>query len=245
LRRKKKDKYFYELKSLKKKYIKEISARDRYMVFLHMNSYCAQMFNNFSRTDLFKEQFELLKENTEDDTRKLGKILYPDFLNEVKIAVRVNEFKWAEDYIVRFSEKLEVEKESTLNFCYGYINYKKGDLDEALNLFSKTYFPIFILKVQVKILQLQIYFEKDYLEQAISLIDSFRHYLKREATIKENFKISFYEFLRLTNELIRLRTNYYNSDNEFNKDKLKNDISNMSSNQFGIKLWLNEKVENL
>jgi len=242
LMKEKKDKNYYELKSLKTKYINELSARDRYMTWIHMNSYCVSMFNNCSRTDLLREQFELMKENTEDDTRKLGKILYPDFLNEVKIAVRVNEFKWAEDYIVRFSEKLEVEKESTLNFCYGYISYKKGDLDEALKLFSKTYFTLFIIKVQVKILQLQICFEKEYFDQAVSLIDSFRHYLKREVTIKEIFRMSFYEFLRLTNELIRLRTNYYGSDNDFYKEKLKNEISNLKNNQFGIKLWLKEKL---
>jgi len=242
LEKDRKDKYFYELKSLKEKYKKELSASDRYMIFLHMNGHCAHMFNACSRTDFFREQFDLMKENTEDETRRLGKILYPDFLNEVKIGVRVNEFKWVEDYIKRFSEKLEEEKESTLNFCYGFINYKKGNLDEALKLFSKTYFSIFIIKVQVKILQLQIYFEKEYFDQAISMIDTFRHYLKREKTIKENLRESFYEFLRLTNDLIRLRTNYYGSETDFYKEKLKNEIRNMKNNQFGIKLWLNEKV---
>ena len=243
LEKERKDKYFYELKGLMEKYKEELSAYDRYMIFLHMNGHCAQVFNADSRTDLLREQFELVKEKIKCDFNELGKILYPDFLNEVKIAIRVNEFNWAEDYIIRFSERLEEEKESTLNFCYGFINYKKGNLDEALKLFSKTYFSIFIIKVQVKIFQLQIYFEKEYFDQAVSMIDSFKHYLKREKTIKENFKESFYEFLRLTNDLIKLKSNYYSNDKDFYKEKLKNEINNVKNNQFGIKIWLDEKIK--
>ncbi|MEO8666263.1 MAG: hypothetical protein ABI462_12290 [Ignavibacteria bacterium] len=243
LEKNREDTHFYKLKSLREKYSDELNDYDRYMIFLHMNGYCTHIYNIHSRTDFFREQFEIVKEKNSRESTVTSKLLYPDFLNEVKIAVRVNEFKWADEYIEKNKHKFQDEKESTLNFCYGLINYKKGNYEEALSSFSKTYFPNFIIKLQVKILQLQIYFEMGYYEQAISMIDTFRHYLKREETIKEDFKISFYEFLRLTNDLIKLESGYYEKDNRFYVEKLKSEISNMTSNQFGIRLWLSEKID--
>ena len=65
------------------------------------------------------------------------KYLYPDFLNEVKKAVRVNEFEFAEDYIDKSKNRLSDEKDNTLNFCYGFIAHKKGELTKLLNIFQK------------------------------------------------------------------------------------------------------------
>lgn len=245
LEKNRQDKYFYELKRLGTKYKNELSPYDSYMVFLHLNGYCTNEFNTNSRTDLIKQQFEIVKEKNQNSALDFPKILYPDFLNEVKIAVRADELEWAENYINKFKPKLVEQKDSTMNFCIALINYKKGNLNEALNHFSKTNFPDFIIKLQVKIYELQICFEKEYFDQASLMIDNFRHYVKRENTIKENFKKSFYEFLTLTNNLIKLKTGSYNSEREFIFDKLKQNVRNMKSNQFGIRIWLLSVIQRI
>lgn len=233
--------YFYALKKLKDEHFDELELKDKYMLFLHMAGYCAYVFNDLGKIDFMKEHFLLSKENFDRGTIKLGRIIYMDFLNHVKIAVRVNEFKWADAYINKYKDHLSEEKEDTLNFCHGIIAYKKGDLDKALDLLSRTNFPHFLIKVQVKILLLQIYYEKGFHEQALGCIDSFRHYLYREKSFKQNFKESFNEFLKLTNELIKLKTSI-EGGKDFEWKKLKDDVKNMKSNQFGIKLWLEEQL---
>ncbi|MDZ4712035.1 MAG: hypothetical protein SGI89_06875 [bacterium] len=242
LEKDKEEKYFYELKNIKEKYYDELNSFDKYMYYLHMAGFCADAFNDQSRTDFMREHFLLSKENFDRGTIELGKILYMDFLNHVKIALRVNEFEWAENYINTFKDKLTEEKDSTLNFCYGVISYKKGDLDTALELFSKANFPNYIIKLQVKILLLQVYFEKGFYDQAESMIDAFRHYLNREKSIKENFKESFYEYLRLTNDLIKIMTNINIQEMDFEVAEIKKEINSMRSNQFGIKLWLQDRI---
>ena len=237
------EKYFYALKELRNKYKDSLTPFDNYMLYLHMDSYCTTAYNEHCRTDLLKEQFMLVKENLMYNIPEHGKILYPDFLNEVKKAVRVNEFDWAEDYIERYNYILSEEKENTLNFCYGFISYKKGELDKALDHFSKTNFSNFIIKVQVKILLLQLYIEKEYYDQAELMIDTFRHYVSREKAIRDTIKISLLEFLRITGDLIKLRSGMNENDIGFKTAKLKNDIENMSSNRFGIKLWLKKIVD--
>ncbi len=242
LEKTKDEKYFYVLKELKNKYRDDLSSFDNYMLYLHLDGYCATAFNVYSRTDLMREQFILSRENTSVTTPELGKILYPDFLNEIKKAVRVNEFEWAEEYIKKFSFKLSEEKDNTLNFCYGYISYKKGDFGKALDYFSKANFPNFILKIQVKILLLQLYTDMQYYDQAELMIDTFKHYISRERSILDSIKLSINEFLKLTGDLIRLSSGFQDKDRDFKLNKLRSDIENMSSNRFGIKLWLKEKV---
>lgn len=239
------EEYFFELKRLKKKYLNELNPEDRYTLFMHMSNFCAYNFNVLGNQDFMKEHFLLSKESLENGTIHLGKLLYPDFLNHVKIAVRVNEFEWAEKYMKQHEQQLAEEKQSTLNFCYGYINYKNGNLEKALEYFSKTGFPVFILKIQVKILILQINFEMGYYEQAYSNIDAFRHYLHRENSMIEEYKSSYYDFLRLLNELIKLKAGAYKNDFEANSGLLKTNIENIKLNQFGMKLWLKEKAEEL
>ncbi len=239
------EKYFFKLKELKDRYFEALNNGDRYMLFLHMANFCAYIYNNLGRTDFMYEHFLLSKENYDRGTIILGKVLYPDFLNHVKIAVRVEEFEWALNYIQKYKHLLTEEKESTLNFCNGIIHYKKGDLDKALDLLSKANFPDFIIKIQVKILLLQIYFEKEYYEQAFSMIDAFRHYLQREKSIPEHSKGSFYDFLRNTNDLIKIKTSIGSEDKKFELKKISENTENMEFNQFGIKNWLKNKVAEL
>ena len=239
------EKYFFKLKELKDKYFDSLNNGDRYMLFLHMANFCAYIYNNLGRTDFMHEHFLLSKENFDRGTIILGKVLYPDFLNHVKIAVRVEEFEWAEQYIQKYKHLLLEEKESTLNFCNGIIHYKKGNIDKALDLLSQANFPEFIIKIQVKILLLQIYFEKEYFEQAFSMIDAFRHYLQREKSIPEHSKGSFYDFLKNTNDLIKIKTGVGSDDKKFELKKISENIENMEVNQFGIKSWLKNKVSEL
>lgn len=229
---------FYKLKEARAKYVDELKEYDEYMVFLHLNGYCTNEFNINCRTDLIQEHFEIIKNKNTKVYTTIGKLIYLDFINEVKIALRAGEIDWVEKYIEKNISNLTGEEQSSLNFCNGLINYKKGNHDKALELFSKTNFQNFIIKLQVKILQLQIFYEKGYYDQAASAIDTFRHYLKRETTIKENFKKTFFEFVNILNNLIKLKTGYFGGDADYQLNKIKEDIEGMTSNQFGIKLWL-------
>lgn len=236
-------KYFFELKKIKALHFDSLNNFDKYMYYLHMAGFCADVYNNKCSTEFVREHFLISKENFDEGTIEMGKILYMDFLNHVKIAVRAEEFEWAENYINTFKDKLSDEKESTLKFCYGYIEYNKGNPDKALDLFSQTNFPSFIIKIQVKLHILQIYFEKNYLEQAIGLIDSFRHFLAREKSFIEYQRKAFNEFLRITLELIKVKTGSEGKKSAADFKKIKSDIENLSFNQFGIKLWLEKQIK--
>ena len=76
------------------------------------------------------------------------------------------------------------------------------------------------------------------------MIDTFKHYLNREKSIIDSMKISVYEFLKISGELIKLKTDINGNDKDFKISKIKRDIEKMSNNRFGIKLWLKEIIDN-
>lgn len=245
LERNKNDGNFYMLKKTAGIHSENLNDYDKYIVYLHLSSYCINEYNIKFRTDLMKEHFQLVKDKDGWKNIPGNKILYPDFLNEVKIAVRANEIEWAESYIEKNKYILVEGRDDTLNFCNGLIEYKKGNHDKALELLSKTNFPNFILKLQVKILELQILYELEYFEKAVSEIDNFRHYLRREINIKDDFKKMFIEFLNITASMMKLKCGSLGKEKNYYKDKIRKDISEMTGNQFGIKLWLKENYKNL
>ena len=245
LLKEKNDENFHKLNSLRLKFKNELSIYDNQMVFIHLDSYCAVEYNIKCRTDLLRIQFEIARDYDEVNFHDLGKLLYPNFLNEVKKAVRVNDFSFAESYIENLKDHLTEEKESTLNFCYGYIAYGKKDFDKSLELFSKTNFTNFIIKIQVKLLLLQLYYEKSYFDQALLMVEAIRKYLTREKMLIESTRTSINDFLKIAVSLIKLKTEPVSSIKLSTLNSIEHDIKDLESNQFGIKLWLIEKFNEI
>ncbi|MEO8209468.1 MAG: hypothetical protein ABI840_02820 [bacterium] len=238
----KNDENFHKLNQLRLKFKNELSIYDNQMVFIHLDSYCATAFNLYCRTDLLRIQFEIAREYDEIHFLELGKVLYPNFLNEVKKAVRIKEFSFAESYIENFKELLTEEKENTLNFCHAYIAYGKKEFDRSLELFSRTNFSNFIIKIQVKLLLLQLYYEKSYFDEALLMVNSIRKYVTREKMLIESTRSSLNEFLKITGSLIKLKAEPGSSLKSSTLNAIEHDINDLKNNQYGIKLWLIEKV---
>ncbi len=240
----KNDVNFLKLKSTHEKLKGNLGIVDDYMAFLHLDSYCATAYNIHGRTDLLPMQFELNKIYDMNNLPELGTILYPNFLNFVKIASRVNEFAYAEEYIEKYSRNLTSERKNTVDFSYAYIAYRKGEYEKALTLLARTNFSNFIIKLQVKLLQLQINFQLGYFEQVTLMTDSFRHYLSREKMILEIHRDVILQFLKITGDMVRLVT-----DPQCRKKPMVNEIrfqiEKLKTNHFGIKLWLLEQSEKL
>jgi hypothetical protein len=120
--------------------------------------------------------------------------------------------------------------------------YRLKDFEKALVLFSKTNFRLYLMKVMVKSYSVRIYYEQGHIEQALSAVDSFRHYLRSEKLMAEDQKAAQYEFLKYLSELAKFRIEGVNKNNDPDFGLLKKNISMMSSNPLGAKNWLIEKA---
>lgn len=239
----KEQKYYDKLKDLKTRYFYKLNIEDRRLLFIHLYDYCAYMVNFKGDDRFYKDMFEIYREMLEKKFMTKESFLFPDFINVVKIACRVGEYKWAELFIEDYKSSIPAEeKQNVLEFCNGTIAYARGDLERALLHYSKSNFQNFIFRVQVKILLLKIYYKLGRYEEAFGIIDTFRHYLSREKNLLQEHRDSYRIFLKLMSDLIKEKEKPNKNQREFNMKKIKEETAAMPANPFRIKTWLLEEL---
>lgn len=233
------------LLELKDKFIDNLSMEDIYYVLLVANSYAAYRLR-LGDESFYMDRFSILKEMIDRKIQLPGYVLFVNFINTYTAACMVGEYDWAEEFVKKFHKGISPSEEvsNTLNYCNGFLAYRKREYEKALDYFSKTNFKLFLVKVMVKSYSVRIYYEKNLFEQTFSAIDAFRHYLKSEKLIADEQKSAHYEFLRHVSELTKLKEAGIKIKNDANLMILRKRIKEMHSNPLGAKNWLIEKSEN-
>ncbi len=243
---KKERKYYDELVRLKNVYLNEFTLVDRRFIFVHLFGFIAHKLMTEGDYSYYIEAFEHHKESLELGIQDESSMSYFEFVNFVKSACSVKEFEWAKQFVEKYKHVLpEEEMTNALNFSYGTIEQKSGNAEKALGFFAKTNFSNFIMKEQVKIIQCRLLYELGMDEQALSAIDSFRHYLQREKLITDDQRDLFYSFLKYLIQLIKIRESRGEKDFLFMVDKLRKDVTDLKLNIFGVRLWLLEQIDEL
>jgi hypothetical protein len=236
-------KYYKQLWELKEKHFNEFRFDDQYLMFVHLYDFAAYMVNFKGDDSYNKDMFLIYKEMIEKNFMSPENFLYPNFMNVVKIACRVGEFDYAERVMKDFEPTLPVnEKENIIAFCMGTIAHSKGNLRDALKFFSKANFQNFIFKVQVKILLLKIYYKLKMYEEALGLIDTFKHFVSREENLLNEHKESYTQFLNLMTELIKAE-GQREEEKEYLISKIKKNAEAIPANPFRIKVWLLDELK--
>ena len=149
-------------------------------------------------------------------------------------------------FIEEYKNSLPQEQaENCLNFSYAYIAHYQGRLKEALSLILKVNFPLMIMKVQVKIMQIQLNYELGYFEETREMSDYFRKSLLKEEGISEDYKNSILNFLKLTVSLINLQLINDKQKLEFERSKFREELILNQKNHFGIRFWLEDMLKEI
>lgn len=238
-----KEEDYFKIKEIHTNHISELTEKDRYMSYIHQGGYCAYVFNiKGERTflgEMLKVHKGFLTEGFYDNIR----MPYPDFVNFVKIGTMNKEFDYVNEFIAKFKDILpEEEKSNCLNYSEAYMAFHKGNKDKALELLSRTSFSNFILKIQVKLLQIQIYSELNMYEQLLAAIDTCRKYLRSEGYITELYRKTIADFLPLVNDATLIKVDPLKAKDDFRKKELSKKIEQLPSNVFGVKMWLKEQT---
>lgn len=239
------EKDYRVLLRLKDKYSDKLSVEDIYYILLVANSFAAYRLKAGDES-YYKDRFNTVREMNDRKIQIPEYILYVNFINSYTAACMVNEYDWAEDFLVRFQNGIspEDEKINTINYCRAFRAYRLKEYDKALEYFSKINFKLFLMKVMVKSYTVRIYYERNMHEQTFSAIDAFRHYLKSEKLISEEQKTAHYDFLRFVSGLTKLKSEGVKGKNKKELNLLKKQIREMISNPLGTKNWLIAKSEN-
>jgi len=234
---------YRELKMIFNESREKLDEADSFLAYIILNGFCANRHNIHNDRKYIMEAYNLMKTSYLRGKPVLGKLLYPDFVHYVKTFVRAGDYQLAANFINKWQEELPPEeKENCLNFSYALINYLKGNIEKALIYSSKVNFSSFIMKVQARLLHMQILYSSGLYEQMRAAIDSFRRFVAKEISLTEIYRDAMQEFQRLIINLAEINETNDINEKEFLLQKLKINLNRMNANPFGIKMWLEDQI---
>ncbi|MCX7877013.1 MAG: hypothetical protein N2510_00060 [Ignavibacteria bacterium] len=212
-----KDEVFMELKNLLYKSHASLQLFDVYNSMSIMLNYCAKKHLQTNNKFYTKQKFEILKFGLKNDVLSFstyGKISTDRFVNIVHSAVELQEIDWAETFIMNYSKSMEGNDKNTINICRAELLYAKGDFERSLEILSGIVHPKETnLKVDIRILELKIYYDLNYTNIDNSL-DAFRHFIKNDVVLAESKKIYYKNFITAFSKLIKAGSDTQRSDAE-------------------------------
>ncbi len=231
------DESFYRLRKLLTKQEKKIGKDQVRIIYNILSNYSAE--RSEKGIEGFHEQLldiylEVVKKDLYD--QYISGFL---FMNIVTLFLRFSKMRELKKFISENSEKLNPEiKEAIMNYCHARLSFSGGDTEKALVYLSKINFDHYQLKFQIKNLTLKIYYEQEHFESVFSLIDSYKHILKRESDIPESIKKTIMNFLKILKQLSDIRSGKKRTDRQLLLKETENSTP-------AEKIWLIEKINEI
>jgi hypothetical protein len=136
-----------------------------------------------------------------------------------------------------YRKELHTEsRDNTGNYCYALYEFYTKRYDEAFKYLSKIKYDEHYLKIDVKILQLMLYFEMEQEDAFASSLESFRQFLANNNLIPQKRKIIFQNFQKYISKIESLKYNYDSVKKQMLVEKIIKDRSSIN------KKWLLEKI---
>jgi hypothetical protein len=180
-------------------------AELRELYLLSIN-YCVSRIN-VGQEAFFQKAFDIYKKGFEDEIlvdeqNTVSKII---FTNSVYSAIKTKNYAWAEDFIAKFSTRLEEKiRHSTMQFNLSRVYYERGDYDRAQTLLREFDYDDMILNMVAKTMLLKIYYKTGEFDALESLIEAMRSFLQRKEVLGLSYKNVFKNIIMLMKKLLHL-----------------------------------------
>lgn len=240
---------FMKYKTLVLKYSERLSKDELSYHYSMLISYCLirnsmTQYRFYMDDELFKLYSIILKEKYFIDRKSpyLDEALYR---NIIITSLRLKKYKWTLSFIEEYSKYLHPEKyENLYNLSFAEYYYHVGSddcskelLGIAFNFLKNIREDSFIIKYDIKILYLMLYYDLNFIdENMITQVNNYRKFLRRNNLVSEIRKKRIYKFLNIFEKLVLLKE----GDRNINIQELYVDI--LSSGGLNHHQWLLSKV---
>jgi hypothetical protein len=236
-------KYFDRLRVEMKKHYKKLTPTDQKNMYMVLTNHSNMQIKK-GNFEFYDELFEINKDLLKTKAYFEGNDFMPHYIYNVIAlnAIALNKLDWAEKFINRYRKLIHSDfRESAYNYCMSNLLIEKGHYNEALERLSKVTPYDSSSKLFINSTLLKIYFCKNESEAFFSLVDSFRHLLKRNKDIKQEDRIYYNNFITKLKKIYSLKMKPI-SDKADLLLQLK-EIEN--SNYIILKKWLLDQTEKL
>lgn len=200
-------------------------------------NFCIKQLN-LGNKDFNKNLFELYQSGLSTGIFiKEGVLSRFSFINIVTLGLRMNEFNWVQEFIIKYKKYLALEyRKPIFDYNQAKIYYEQKKYKSAMLLLLQTDVDDVLVNLDSKRMLLKMYYELNEYESLEALIDSFRVYLTRKKVIAYH-KTNYLNILAILKKLI-----YLNPSNKKEMDKLKNRI--LTEDILTEREWLLDQVNN-
>lgn len=218
---------------------------DNYFLFTRLIDYSVVKKNTgmHASYNIETEIFELndIFVRNEFYKTEANKYLPFDFYRNVLLnCIALKRLDYMEEFIKNNSKKLLPKHSRGFeDYSYALLYFEKKNYTKALLCINRIKFDQFLYKLDMKNLQLKINYELEQYESAISVIDTYKHFLKNNVLISESRRILHNNFLDYTNKLIQYRIGSQKVNLLFIKDRIE------KSKMIFDKVWLLDKANYL
>ncbi|MDQ3142392.1 MAG: hypothetical protein M3Q56_09130 [Bacteroidota bacterium] len=231
--------HFFDLKVLISNYIDLFPIEEAKDIMDSAINYSIQKSNK-GESKYLVQLFELYKSSIEKEIIFVNNQITPwSFKNIVTAALRLNEFSWVEDFISKYSSRINKSyRHNAYNYNLANLFFYKKEFSKVIPLLQKVEYDEVYYSLSAKCMLLATYYELDEYNALSSFGDSFKLYIGRNKNVAESKKVFYLNLIKFTKKLYDAKL----SDNTYLL-KLKSDIT--KANDVFSKEWLLEKVEEL
>jgi hypothetical protein len=169
---------------------------------------------------------------------KINEINHFTFIQIINFALYLKDIEYAEVFLWRYFPKLKKYKEDSMNLAIASLRFAQGRYSEAKDHIKKIDNKTYEFYLLTNTLLLKIFYEESSLKFIHPLVDSFKHFLKRNKHVPGYFMESFSLFLSFLTKLTSLKEKKH-------KDVFKFEYELSHEKKFIEKKWIEEKVSEL
>jgi len=234
------DFYYYKIKNLFFINIKNLNRNDVVEIIINLQNFCSRKVSD-GHVEFYKEKFELYKTELKLKTYIVkGKMSPVYYLSLVSLALKIKKMEWIRNFINKYSSELDYNiRNNIVNFASALYEFENNELSKSQDFLSKVKFTDVYQKLDAKILQIMVYYERDFQDSLIASLEAFRHFLSNNKLLTDK-KINYYNnFTGSVRKLLYLKRkneNYYT---------LKFISELKSKKNFLNRNWIQKKAEDL
>ncbi len=198
------EQYYHELKSFVFLKLQNLSLGNAEYFISALMNYTLEKCNE-GHAKFQQERFEIYRLTEKNFIfKKLPFVNHIDFQNAISASIGVNNIKFAENFFFEYKNKLIPEfKKDTISLAKAQILFAQKKYDEALNIINRIDYLNSIFYLKSKILQSKIYYMQKEMNAQFYLIDSVKHYLKRnEDKISKNSYTLYWKYFLYLQRMI-------------------------------------------
>jgi len=198
------DEQYQELKILIERHINHFPKFEMKQIYLAILNFCIRKIRNGNRI-YADEALELYLKGIENRVLFEGEHLSPwTYKNVVVLGIGLKKYEWTEKFIYNYNNKLPAHfREDALHYNLADLYYRNKVYDKAIEHLRNVEFTDVYYSLDTRLMLAKIYYETNETEALLSLISSFRIFIKRNKLIAQNVKESYTNFLKIIHLLVK------------------------------------------